>query len=198
MNIERFLFNDILAQFYRNYHFTEEMKLKKQQQITNCNHLFVYTENDDKIPVIECVHCGLSNRMLNFYFKFMEHFDPKTIKIAPGYPEELPFEASLFIHEFPNSFVNGKFVFNSNDYRIISNQIISTWHASILYKAACEIEATGSLEKIFQIMTDLNSLETEYEHVSIAKIQDAYELIRRYSTLSLPNQEQEKPFVKVK
>ena len=170
MEVVDLLFNDILAQFYKGYHLTDEMKEKRLNQVKNCNHLFVCTEVNNLSPVVECVHCGLNNRTLNFYYKFMKYVDKN--KIPKEYQNIFPFEAKLFMEQLPLK--------DSNKFNLLSDDVIRTSHASVLYQAAREINTYADNQIIFQIMKKLNSLETEFERIKIERIEDTYELVSRY------------------
>lgn len=169
MEVEDILFNDNLAQFYKSYHLSKENQEKRKKEVNSCNHLFVLTDNLE----VECIYCGLSNRTLNVYFKFLEYLDTTNYQ---KFFKELPFEGKLFLDSYPNCLAN----FNLSNFNLITKEILRTWHASVLYQVAKELDDTSDLETTFQIMQDLNALEMDFERIKIAKKFDAYELMKRY------------------
>lgn len=185
MQVVDLLYNDTLAQFYKGYHLKDEIKEKRIEQVKNCNHVFVCTDIDDLSPVIECIHCGLNNRTLNYYHKFMRYVDKN--KIPHELKNLLPFEAKLFMEELPSFFSRQDN--NLDRFNLLSDEIIRTFHASVLYQAAREINNQDDDHTLFEIMKSLNSLETEFERVKIEKKEDTYELVSRYSKKILAEKE---------
>jgi len=159
MQVVDLVYNDILSQFYKSYHLSKEKQAERIQQVKCCNHMFVCTDNNQELQVVECIHCGLSNRTLYVYLKLKNILKSTYL--------ELPFEAKLFLD-------------NINNINLMAHEFIETNHARILYEAAREIDYQADLSTIFKIMKDLNSLETELERVKIEKFEDTYELTKRY------------------
>ena len=177
MQVVDLLYNDVLSQFYKGYFVKEAEQIKRREEVSKCNHLFVCTDIDDISPIIECVHCSLSNRTLNFYYQFSKRIDMNKYKISN---EKFPFEAKLFIETFPNCLLDDIYNIDLNNYNLISTEVIKTWHARLLYLASCEIELTGDYLKKFQIMKEINELEDEFERIQISKEMDIFTLIRKY------------------
>lgn len=186
MQVVDLLYNDVLSQFYKGYFVSEEEKRKRKEKVSKCNHLFVCTDIDDISPVIECIHCSLSNRTLNFYYQFSRRIDMNKYKISDT-KEKFPFEAKLFIENYPSCLIDNNYNFDLNNYNLISKEVIKTWHARILYLASSEIEQTDDYLKSFQIMKELNELEDDFERIKIENELDIFTLVRKYIDKNNPN-----------
>lgn len=171
MEFTDLLSNDTLSNFYKEYHLTEEKKENRIKEISTCNHLFIKTSNFYKEPTVECIYCSLNNRTLNFYKLFLERLEKDSL-LYKYYNKNLPFEANLFKQIYPNVDID--------KLPLLTNEVLNTFHASILYQAAREISNTDDLEINFNLMKELNLLEDEYDKIKISKRSDIYPLLKKY------------------
>lgn len=180
MEVVDLLNNDTLSQFYKGYHVKDEIKKERLNKVCNCNHLFVLTDDTYVSPTIECVYCALSNRTLNFYLEFLNAFKKSGYQLPDEYLKKIPFEAELFILNYPDTYLNGQVNIDLNKLNLLSNKIINTYHANVLYHAACDIVNTNNKELIFKAMEELNSLESDLEKIKLSKPEESYSLTRKY------------------
>ena len=177
--------NDNFAQCYRSLykgHFNQYANRRKEE-ITNCNHLFLklkekeylgsFHSSDcmDEPSVLECVHCGLTNK-----FETLE-------RILSQY--KMIFKKSLETIMFHNIYhdawkKDGK-CFDDSIFNLISDGVIKTNQAGLLYKLAIVINPYGSNEELFNIMNTLNELETDLERLKLSKVEQCGDLIDRYN-----------------
>lgn len=182
--------NDYFQYLYRSSFNRGEAQFREERkkQIRECNHEFVllkeggwcggFNSSDYEYDynIIECVHCGVTNK-----YEELEFF----IRHNPIFPW---MKSSVETEEF-------KLIFNKPysdryDVNLISSQVIDSKHAKILYDVAKKIYPYASNEKIIDIMYKLNLLETDSEKMNLNTVEDAKELIIRYCTFMIQTHKQ--------
>lgn len=178
--------NDYFQYLYRSSfdrekeHFREERK----KQIRECNHEFILLkkggwnncggfDSSDYVyeyNVIECVHCGVTNK----YEELEQILREEQLSIFPKI--KLSVETEEFNLIFKKSY-SDKF-----DVNLISSQVIDSKHAKILYDVANKIYPYVSNERIVDIMYKLGLLETNSEKMNLNSVEEAKNLIIRYCT----------------
>ena len=178
--------NDYFQYLYRSSfdrqkeHFREERK----KQIRGCNHEFVLLkesgwnncggfDSSDYVydyNVIECVHCGVTNK----YEELEQILREDQVSIFPKIKLSVETEEFNLIFNKPYS---DKF-----DVNLISSQVIDSKHAKIFYDVVKKIYPYASNEKIVDIMHMLSLLETNSEKMHLNSVEDAKDLIIRYCT----------------
>ena len=193
--IEELPLNDRFAQYYRQMpsFITEEVKQEREtrtKMIKECNHLFVLLEDGKYIHnfnssnceyvqnTVECVHCGLTN-------KFMCFEDERWMISGIGSSSSfMTLDSKLFREIFASSYIRAGKSFDESAINLISEKPLNTNHPGLLYKIANliiqEINPDATLEEIFEIMIELDSLETRDEKIRLRVIEDAEALITRY------------------
>lgn len=166
----------------------------------SCNHMFVILSKRgwhqsaifhilDNPVLIECVHCGLTN-------KFMLIEDTEN-----GYPDARIHEREEFgIKVRSRGYTTEEFVKQfgwdgNNEYldgqRYLSHDTIPSYHSGILFRIARTIyfsvrdkidtgESEGMEDAIFAIMKELHEMETPLERLKISSLVHASALIERY------------------
>ena len=159
---------------------TDEV-IKKQherdEEVKKCNHLFVVTRSDEhyttidgkdhySAPTIECVHCGVSNRLVNYHNRLWNE-DPS--RIHSGYP----FEGALFLENFIDYFKDGKIRdghFENIKAPFLSNEVLDINNAKYWYDAARSLKPNATDEEIFETMKYLLKIFRE----NVSKVQLTY------------------------
>ncbi len=157
---------------------TPELKkaqAERVEEVKNCKHLFVITKGEEtyttwdadkehySAPTVECVHCGCSNRLVNYHNK---EWNMKPTSIHSGYP----FEAAIFLENFEDCFINKKIRdghLNMSKFKLLSNEILEVYDARYWYNAAKTLKPNASQEELFQTMKYLVNLFKE----NIEKVQ---------------------------
>ncbi len=139
------------------------------EEVSKCNHLFVITRDEEtysswdpdkehySAPTIECVHCGCSNRLVNYHNMV---WNTKPTSIHSGYP----FEAAIFLENFEKNFVNKKIRDGHLDiskFNLLSNEILDVYDARYWYNAAKTLKPKASQEELFETMKYLIKLFKE-------------------------------------
>lgn len=179
--------NDLFNQWCDIRRRTIDDVRKRKQKVAECDHLFVVLEKGSSLGglnssewdytpfCIECVHCNLTN-------KFIE-FDDSLRQVVPlffvGSSSEPLNENHLFIETFRNRY-GSRGWFDENSINLISTDKIDTYHPGILYKLAISIKPDGTNDELAEIMLNLIELETEDEKLKICNIEDAVVLLERY------------------
>ncbi len=181
--------NDLLSQRIKSLHLKEEEKTRRENEMMNCNHLFVklrdyrgdfdFMDPDpNKRPLlIECVHCGLTN-------KFKE-FDSRS-----NYTVETKVFDALYGNNY-HKYMGPYYGLYLRDDQIpyLSQEPIDTYHPGLLFDLARDINLSLDYtnpydrEKLFNIMKELSSLETEEEQLCLSDIYEANDLLERYRNL---------------
>ena len=172
--------NDNLAQWCRSLINSNNKQYIKERkdEILNCNHLFLKLKDKEYIgslhssdcydepAIVECVHCGLTNK-----FKYLEEkFEESKTTI----------ESIMFDETFKNGYRRSGKSFNDSIFNVISDNVIKTNQAKLLYKLAIIINPQGTNEELFDIMTKLNELETNLEKWKLSKVEQCEDLLDRY------------------
>jgi len=181
--------NDLFAQFV-NKKWAEEKDIRRTiyskrriEEIENCNHLFLKlkdkeyvgtnhsSDTGDELSTLECVHCGLTNK-----FEFLENKlqDIDTLYTNPT------IETKLFHKTYKDAYIRCSKSFNENVFNLISDEVIPTNQAGLLYKLALIINPIGTNEELFSIMNTLNELETNLEKWKLRTIDQCADLLNRY------------------
>lgn len=201
--------NDKLAQYLkacRNVY--PEQQRKREQEVTACNHLFVlyqpsiyhhanhssdcYTDE----AIIECVHCGLTNKFIDFERQLrlsgeIVHVSENLKKL--GFYDYLKYFPSIRIYPFENKLFE-KFIKEKELSEIkilgiekptfyqlgLEKYAIKCEHLGLLYKIAMQVNPNNTEEETLEVMRSLFSLETLSEKLKLENIEDASALISRY------------------
>lgn len=176
--------NDYFQYLYRSCFNRGEVQFREERkkQIRGCNHEFILLkeggwnncggfDSSDYVyeyNVIECVHCGVTNK----YEELEKILREDQVSIFPKIKLSVETEEFNLIFNKPYS---DKF-----DVNLISSQVVDSKHAKILYNVAKEIYPYASNEKIVDIMHMLSLLETNSEKMNLNTVGDAKDLIIRY------------------
>lgn len=185
--------NDNMAQCLRALRRDEKEKLKRCDEIKHCNHLFVklkegetfvgfHASDYEREPsIVECVHCGLTNKFKRMEEIFAEKDDKWLMEIIYGvhYDKE-SVETKLMRKVSREGYRRGGKWFEDRALNLMSEEVLSTHHATLLYKIAKTLNEKGTDEELFEIMKNLHELETASEKLKLSSIEDAKELIDRY------------------
>ena len=183
--------NDRFAQACRSLNLTDEQKEIRNSQVSECNHEFVCLKRGMYVGgynhcfenlVIECVHCGLTNKLI--YLTDLFNRDPATLFSSIGNKcldilifkkegDSVPYENVLFYQAYKNN--------QLKNINLISDKEVHNDHATILYKLAKSIEPQATNEELVQIMIKLSEIETLKETIRISSIEDTDNLLERYN-----------------
>jgi len=194
--------NDLFAQYLRACRVeSKDAKAKRREEVSKCHHEFVMLkpaeyhgacnssdcETDD--PVIECVHCGLTNKFQEL-FSFLVR---KNIAIYNNFFDKYFLKGCLFTNAKP--FENELFreLINIKDislfgldkkplYEFSKENAINSSHIGLLYSIAKQFYPTATDKEILIVMRELHQLETSLENLKLETIEEATELIERYKT----------------
>lgn len=170
--------NDRFAQYIRAY--TEPSnyrKNKRQEEVLSCDHEFVILEKGNYVgsfhssdcefqsSVIECVHCGVTN-------KFMKMTEELNLSLS-SFSLRTPFESKLFEMIFPDTF-------SLADINLISYDELPSDYPRLLYDVARSIKPAADNQELFDVMMELHHLQTPTERLKTCTIEDAQPLIERY------------------
>ena len=204
-DIRQLPINDEFAQCMRKLRIVpNEIREKRQEQIRNCNHLFVkirvgkevhgfnstdYYKDPDEV---ECLHCGLTNRYNQIetilekeYIECFQTFRIMTPSLTRYNKRTL--ESQLFTEIFKKSYVRGGKSFKNSTLNLISEECLLTYHPSLLYRLALQINPSGNNDELFEIMKQLHSLETNQEKIRLQTEEQAISLLKRYYALTPKN-----------
>lgn len=178
--------NDYFQYLYRSSFNRGEAQFREERkkQIRGCNHEFIILkkggwdncggfDSSDYVydyNVIECVHCGVTNK----YEELEQILREEQVSIFPKIKLSVETEEFNLIFDKPYS--------DRNDVNLISSRVIDSKHAKILYDVAKKINPYASNEKIVDIMYKLSLLETNSEKMNLNTVEDAKDLIIRYCT----------------
>lgn len=185
MSLRELPINDMMAQVAKKL--IKKSPVEEQariDEIKNCNHLFVKLRDFDTstyegldLSIVECVHCGVTNK-----FKELE-------RVMRKYPKSLDLYMRNRLHyidvDYNEETIESKLmdeIKNSNPIlNLMSDEVIRTFHPGLLYRLANIINPTADDKELFDIMKELNNLETTEERNKLNNENDAIELIDRYS-----------------
>ena len=136
-----------------------EQQRKRSLEVKNCNHLFVVTKDEENYetiggeqhysaPTVECVHCGISNRLVNYHNRL---WNENPTNIHSGYP----FEGALFLENFESWFKDGKVRdghFDKVTSPFLSNEVLYINNAKYWYDAAKNLKPEAPEEELFKAM----------------------------------------------
>lgn len=161
---------------------SEEDEKKRIDEIANCQHLFVKLKSEPinyyghNIDTVECVHCGLTNKYYGIekmIRKYIASFDYTLLQkrnIIKFKLKDTTIESEMMM----------KLLQAKKELILLSDEVIETNHAGLLYQIAKKIEPLSSNNELFSIMQKLNKLETLEEKNNLSNIFDAVDLINRY------------------
>ena len=184
MSLRELPFNDMMAQVSKKLiKVSEEEEQKRINEIKSCNHLFVKLRDFDTstydgldLSVVECVHCGVTNK-----YKELE-------RVMKKYQRSLDFYVLTKLHytnvQYNEQTIESKMMdeikAENNELNMMSDDVIRTFHPGVLYKIAKIINPEAENAELFEIMQELNKLETTEEKNKLNNTFDATDLIRRY------------------
>lgn len=200
IEIKQLPINDEFGQCMRKLRIAPtEITQKRQEEIRNCNHLFVKLRQGKEIfgyhstdyykeaNEVECVHCGLTNR----FNRIEEALDSEYIEFSKSFRGMIPsltgynkktLESQMFEEVFKDSYSRGRKSFNNSDVNLISEECLQTCHPGLLYRIALQINPFGNSEELFEIMNQLHSLENTQEKIRLQTEEQAISLLDRYYT----------------
>jgi len=170
-------YNDLMAQCSKKLiKTTIDEEQNRINDINNCHHLFVKLRDCANNDIVECVHCGVTNK-----YNELENTMSKCRK-------SLEFYVRTNFHlkdvEFKDitieSIMMSKILENDYKLNMLSDHVIRSNHPGLLYKIAIIINPEASNEELFEIMCDLHELETPEERIKLNSIDLSDELINRY------------------
>ena len=188
MKIEDLPLNDTFVQYMRSLRLSvnEEAREKVIKRMKKCNHLFVKLKEGQTIPgfhsteyyydpcVVECVHCGLTN-------KFCSLENSLTSRYVMGM-KKISLHTKVFNKVYKSAYTRGGKGFDESVFNLISNESIDTSHPKLLFEIANKISPFASNSEIFEIMKVLNFIETNQEKLRLNNKEQAEDLINRYYT----------------
>lgn len=198
IEIKQLPINDEFGQCMRKLRICPtEITAKRQEEIRNCNHLFVKLRQGEEIfgchstdyykgaNEVECVRCGLTNRFNKIeevlesdYVEFSKSFKG-MIPSLTGYNRKT-LESELFEEIFKESYFRGGKSFDNSTVNLISKECLLTYHPGLLYRLALQINPLGNNEEIFEIMKALHLLETTQKKIRLQTEEQATSLLDRY------------------
>ena len=137
---------------------TDKEKEQRRNEIFNCNHEFIVYDTN----IVECVHCGLTNK-----HTILEH----ALNISQKDRTFKTYETELY-EEYNK---------NTKELNYISTIKLKSNHIKILYDLAYELASNKDDNiEIFDIMEELSNLENYTEKRYICSLDDTIWLLHRY------------------
>jgi len=179
------ILNDLESQFH-----AKTQKMSKEDihdtlyDLSHCNHLFVKLEegNEKKQPIVECVFCGLTNKFMDLENKQLKK--GKRFTVSDGKIQILPklINETLESQEFKRQFLN------SSNFNYLNNEVLDTNHPGLLFRLVTKYLYNvdvynlfpSDLKIIFDIMKELNNMETDFERDHLMYPMDCDDLLSRY------------------
>ena len=133
----------------------------EKQRMQSCDHLFVKIseDKDTNKEIIQCVHCGLTNK-----YMYLNNSDINLDELK-RYKEYAPEYMNMNNIIYNRQYVYLQKIFGNNfsfhSKRLMSDEILASKHLSILYQGAKLINPHGSNEELFKIMERLYDIETD-------------------------------------
>lgn len=213
-------FNDMFAQYIRACKSYPSKKLQeaRRKEVESCNHEFVLLQPANYVgacnssdcvfedPIVECVHCGLTNKFIDFYkdmksigftvhdgSRGIDYLNTRADYSIPKIPfliPAIPFDTVLYNEMKITNKFNARHKFFGYEEVLDSYQItnksyaINSSHIGILYQIAKQI-SSGNDSEILSIMKSLHELETDEEKFTIFTIDDASDLKERYKKTNI-------------
>lgn len=182
--------NDLFAQFLKHMYFVNEASQQdidaRRHELETCNHLFLelvpsryegacHSSDCYTVPsIVECVHCGLTNKFMAFDNSVTFDGSGRTRKFFADFPpayfwkEKLTIESQVCRKE------------NLDAFEKLSKEALMTFHPQVLYQLAKQIMPDASNQELFDIMKQLTILETSSEQIYLATVEQAEDLKARY------------------
>jgi len=140
----------------------------KENQMRNCNHLFVYLSK--KPLIVKCIYCGLTNKYIGTEEKSLDNFQKM--------------QNEVFLDRYCNAYQEDNNCFNSGEFNYISEEVFNSKHPNYLFSIAKEINKDANIEELFSLMKQLRKLETtEERRKNDFYIDEVGELKNRYYSL---------------
>ena len=177
------ILNDMMAQCSQKLiKVSDEERENRIKEINSCHHLFVKLRERPELEeyhdsvVVECVYCGVTNK-----YNDLE-------KTLVKYRHSLEYYLLNKFHnvniEYNDSTIESQMMEeikkDNQKLNMLSNGIIRSFHPGLLFQLAKKICPNGTNEEIFEIMQELNELETTKEKNQLCFIDDADELVERF------------------
>lgn len=200
--------NDLLTQYIKacNLELTDEEKKLREQEVMQCRHDFVMLKParymgacslpncEIEEPVVECVHCGLTNKFTYFMevmrlignVKYNEYDNNNYLYLNNHKVEALPFESLLFNKLMASSYVKLYGLSTEVHPHQYEQYAINSAHISVLYQVAKDLNL-GSDREVLETMGLLHELETLQEMMQIETKDDTVALVNRYKSKILTN-----------
>ena len=200
--------NDLLTQYIKacNLELMDDEKELREQEVMQCRHDFVMLKParymgacslpncEIEEPVVECIHCGLTNKYTYFMevmrlignVKYNDYDNKNYLYLNSRKVDALPFESLLFNKLMTSSYVKLYGLSNEINPHQYEQYAINSAHISVLYQTAKEL-VNGSDREVFEAMALLHELETLQEMMQIETKDDTRELVNRYKSKILTN-----------
>ena len=185
--------NDRFFQYCRSLRNSTE---ERKNEMCKCNHLFVklrekrycgalHSSDCLDIPsLLECVHCGLTNKYEDFERLDVEIEMEKGIYDSERHKYTM--ETIMFHKLYKDAFGRCGKSFDESKFKLISDEVIRTDHPRLLYDLAKSINPKGNNKELFNIMKELNEIETDLEKFKLNKVEECSDLLERYKESKLP------------
>ena len=177
MTLKEQSYNDLMAQcLKRLIKTTENEEQNRINEINNCNHLFVKLRDSENNNIVECVHCGVTNKYhelettMTKCQKSLEYYVRTNLHLKDVSFNEMTIESMMM----------NKILENNPNISMLSDRVIRTDHPGLLYEIAKSINPDADTEELFEIMYALHELETVEEKKKLNSIEVSQELIKRY------------------
>ena len=203
------ILNDLKSQFDRKMQKMSREDINDTiYDMEHCHHLFVKLKEGEEFlaphssdcekdpPIVECVHCGITNKFMDLEELYCKKV-LKLIKVSNGigYPTRSIILSPQFKNEtleskeFRKQFsIYGSKRFNDSYFNYISKEELITYHPGLLFHLAMNFMLSVDIDhltqydkkEIFNIMKELNKLETDYEKDHLMYPMDCDDLLDRY------------------
>ena len=161
---------------------------KKEEEMLKCKHLFVKLKEGERYSgfhssdygqdpsLVECVHCGLTNR----YLLEDDFYRENSYLYTSAHLYYIYINNRIIRMKYNKGYTRGGKSFNDNVFHMISQEELKTSHPDKLYYMAKQIKPEGKNKELFAIMKKIHyDIETPEERRSLNAAQIA-DIIERY------------------
>ena len=150
----------------------------RKNAMLSCNHLFVKIGIDsNNQDIIECVHCGLTNKYLHMDDS-MDYSELK--KYGENIKDFININNAVFNRQYVVLQKMFGRVISFRPKNMISDEVLPSRNVSLLYEASKMVNPSASNEELFQIMKELYDLETDEEKSGEIDVVYIMDLLERY------------------
>ena len=161
---------------------------KAEEKMLKCKHLFVKLKEGEKYSgfhssdyeqdssVVECVHCGLTNR----YLLEDDFYRENSYLYTSAQLYYIYINNRIIRMKYYKGYSRGGKSFNDNVFHMISQEELKTSHPNKLYYMAKQIKPEGKNKELFAVMKKIHyEIETPEEKRALNTIQ-MKDIIERY------------------